>query len=80
MRRELWETLLDVAEAVQPTGEAEGVLRITGITLDLPLETQVRTRDSKLVILADLPRWRWRTTFDERPGRLLVTLEEGAGL
>ena len=78
MRRRLSETLLELLDGVRPQGEARDLLRVTDVALDLPLEMMMTSGDPEPELLADLPRWRWTTVFDQRPGRLKIryTLEE----
>lgn len=79
MRRALWETLVDVMQAVQPQALGPVGLRVTGLSLDLPVEVVLRTgRDGEVEMLADLPRWRWVTVFDEPRSRLQLECREEA--
>lgn len=77
MPRELWETLLELVDAVRPDTEMQGLIHITGLTLDLPVEIGMRRNSRDVVILADLPRWRWKTDFDQQPGRMRVSFMKG---
>lgn len=76
MQRELWETIVDMVSGLEsPQFERLG-LRITGATIDLPLELAlVRTRVGFL-ILAGAPQSRWQSDMQRRPGRLRLTVEE----
>jgi hypothetical protein len=76
VRRALWETLAELVEAAGPDQDA-GALRITGVDLDLPVEVRARPADDGWELLGDLPRWRWRGGFDERPARLRLRCVEG---
>jgi hypothetical protein len=80
MRRTLSETLVELAESTQPLPEIAPWLRVTGLTLDLPIEIALRRLAGEAELLADAPRWRWRTPFDEVPGRLRITWEENLNL
>jgi hypothetical protein len=79
MRRTLAETLVDLVDAIRTPGEP-AVLRVTSVTLDLPIQVSLRQTGTELEFLADVPRWRWITVFDEPLGRLQFYCEEGAGL
>jgi hypothetical protein len=72
MRRALWETLANLAEAVQPAAGAG--LRVHAVHLDLPIEVALVRTGADWDLLADLPRWRWRGGFDEQPSRLRLSL------
>jgi hypothetical protein len=77
MRRALGETLLDLLQAVGVQGRAAESFRVTGVFLDLPIEVTLRWTGTKVEFLADLPRWRWSTPFDEPRGRLRLDCREG---
>lgn len=73
MRPELWETVVDLVGSAMPDDEAQNVVRVTSIWLDVPIEVTMRSgaRTSEEVkVLAHLPRWRWTTVFDDQRGRL----------
>ena len=74
-RRPLSETLVDVVDGVG-RHSAPG-LRATSIELTLPLEVSVEQVDGVQVLLADLPRFIYRTAFDATPSRLTVLYQEG---
>jgi hypothetical protein len=51
-------------------------LRVTSLTVDLPVEAAMARTDSGApAVLIGPPRWRWRTAFDRPPGRLRLTVE-----
>lgn len=62
----LADTLTDVLGAVLPSAELAAPVRVTSVSFDLPLEVSLAGPE----LLANLPRWRWTTDFDSRPGRL----------
>jgi hypothetical protein len=68
MRRvPLADTLCELLDALA-VPSAEGLpLRVDGVAFDVPLEVRVAGSGE---LLANLPRWRWPTDFDARPGRL----------
>lgn len=76
MRRTLSETLVDLAEAMLPQRDIAEWFRVTGISMSFPIEVALRRVDDGMDLLADAPRWRWRTPFDEEPGRMHITWEE----
>jgi hypothetical protein len=79
MRPPLWATLAGVVDAVRPAGEAGELLRVSGVSLDLPVEIELRRTADGVEILGQPPAWRWETAFDRRPARLTVRLRaEGA--
>lgn len=76
MKRQLWETLIEVLDGFMPVA-ADGVaIRIRTVGLDLPMEIEAVGSGDTTIVRADLPRWRWVTDFDVEPGRLQVRLEE----
>ena len=72
MRPELWTSLASLMDALEPPEEAG--MRLSAVTLDLPLEIAFRRSGDEVVVLGSPPRWRWMTAFDERPARLRVEL------
>ncbi|HEY3063443.1 MAG TPA: hypothetical protein VGL99_31110 [Chloroflexota bacterium] len=76
MQRVLWQTLIELADAARPVGRAADQLRVTSLTLDLPIELAMARSSTGIEILADLPRWRWPTDFDPPLGRLRVVLTQ----
>jgi hypothetical protein len=75
-RRALADMVTELAAAVQPQGAAEALIRVTALDVDLPVEIELRQKPDGLLLLADLPRWRWRSVFDREPGRLSFHLQE----
>lgn len=74
-RRQLSATLLDVADGI---GLRPGPgLRATSIELTLPVEVSIEQQQGEPVFLADVPRFVYRTAFDQTPSRLTVLWEEG---
>jgi hypothetical protein len=69
-RLPLAETLTDVLAGVLPAAAPGAPVRITSLVVDLPLEVMLARGDGAPELLANLPRWRWTTDFDARPGRL----------
>ncbi|MDB4948589.1 MAG: hypothetical protein JWM27_1238 [Gemmatimonadetes bacterium] len=74
MRPELWTTLVDLMESVQPTGAAAEVLRVDRMEVDLPIDISFRGTGDDAVILGGAPRWRMPTAFDRPFGRLRMVL------
>ncbi|HEY6988847.1 MAG TPA: hypothetical protein VH369_10710 [Bryobacteraceae bacterium] len=75
MRRPLHEMLTEVVvSAALPLNTG---LRVNRVWFDLPVEFAVVETRMGLEFLADLPRWRWITYFDEPRGRLRVQFTEG---
>jgi hypothetical protein len=78
MRRALWEMLCDAIGSVSPQGAEADLLRVTRVFLDLPVEVTLRGKGDDLEVLADVPRWRLATVFDEPKGRLQILAVEDA--
>jgi hypothetical protein len=76
MRRAFWETLVDLVGDLDAPSEL-GV-RIESISMDLPLEVEVFFGRDGMEFLADMPRTRWRTVFDQQPSRLKLHCQETA--
>jgi hypothetical protein len=75
-RRALADLVTEMAARVQPEPKAQGLIRVTALDLDLPVEIELYRLDDEFVLLADLPRWRWGSIFDREPGRLSLHLRE----
>jgi hypothetical protein len=76
-RRPLADTLVDLAESMALTPAAAHGLRVRDFELTLPVEVALLRHADELLLSADLPRWRWRSAFDRRPGRVALHLVEG---
>jgi hypothetical protein len=74
-RRPLAAVVGDLAAAVRPDPLREPDLRVTRLDFDVPVEVALGREGADLVLIADLPRWRWRSDFDREPGRLALHLE-----
>jgi hypothetical protein len=72
MRRTLCDTLLDLSGSFLGVQEAFRGVRITEVSLDLPIEVSLARRGGEFTFLADVPCWRWRTPFDRQPGRMIL--------
>lgn len=75
-RRELSDMLIDVADGMLAGADERGV-RATSMELALPVEVALENRDGALAVLAELPRFIFRTSFDRPPSRLTVVWTEG---
>lgn len=76
-RRELSDMLTDVADAALVAAGGAGV-RTTSMEVALPVEVAMETRDGVLAVIAELPRFVFRTSFDRPPSRLRVVWAEGS--
>jgi hypothetical protein len=74
MRRELWEMVVDLLNGVTPPTMAAGGLRVVGMTLDLPVDVNVRRTATEFKMLVDLPATRWTDGFMVQPGRMQLDL------
>jgi hypothetical protein len=77
----LWETISELIESVLPDDGVAGALRVTALSLDVPVEVLLRRAPDEaggVELLVDLPRWRWTTVFDERRGRLKLVCVESS--
>jgi hypothetical protein len=81
-RRALWETVIELVESVRPRADAAALVRIDRLDVTLPIEMAIAIDGGEVALLADAPRWRWRSDFDATPSRLrmtLASLDEGEG-
>ncbi len=74
-RQPLAEMLVDLIGAVSP--DCKSGLRVTSVLLDLPVEIRLLQSGDEFILLADLPRWRWATDFDEVRSRINLECREG---
>lgn len=75
-RRPFAEMLSDVFD-VMPTTRADSLgVRAKEVSISAPIEVELVEAGSELLFIADLPLWRWRTEFDQIPGRLQITWAE----
>lgn len=74
MRRELWETLVELMESVVAIEADSSDLRITNAVINIPIEVRAKVTEVGFLLLADLPRWQIDTGFEERPGQLKINL------
>lgn len=75
-RRALSDMLIDVAGGVTDARVPPGV-RVTSLQVSLPVEVAVALADGEPAVLADLPRFVFRTSFDRPPSRLTVVWADG---
>lgn len=80
MSRPLWSTVTDLLESVTPRGAAAELVRVTGVSVELPVELSLRRTAGGVELLGAPPRWRWSTAFDRRPGRIRMELRPEAPL
>jgi hypothetical protein len=76
-RLPLSDTLVELLEGVTP---GDGMVRVQRVAFDLPLEVALSGTAEEPELRANLPRWRWPTDFDSRPGRLAATFDLGSPL
>jgi hypothetical protein len=76
-RRELSDMLIEVADGALATALSQ-CIRTTTMELSLPVEVALENRNGALAVLAELPRFIFRTSFDRPPSRLTAVWQEGA--
>ena len=78
-RRPLGETLGEIAGSALGLSGGElrgaGMVRVTSIDLDLPLDLRLGCDDDGPVLIGDLPLFRLRTDFDTEPARLTISFQ-----
>jgi hypothetical protein len=75
-RRALGQMLAEVSDGVLGNPATPG-LRVRSIEVSLPVEVAIEMRDSRPTVVAELPRFVFRTSFDKPPSRLRVLWAEG---
>jgi hypothetical protein len=65
--------LIDVFKAVDATPSDQPLIRARSVEMTLPIEVWLRQDEDEATFIADLPVWRWRTAFDQTPGRMHIT-------
>ena len=73
-RRPLAETLLELLESFQPAEAKVVGIGLRAVALELPFEVRLAGTAEAPELYADLPRWRWRTFFDDEPSRLTLSI------
>jgi hypothetical protein len=59
-------------DSTRPLAVEKSMIRIEQLLLDMPIEVELRMTAQGLKFLSDVPNWRWRTVFDQEPGRLKI--------
>jgi hypothetical protein len=76
--RPLSALLTDVFDAVVAVRSDYASVGARSIELHLPLEVSLRENGkAEPTFIGDVPVWRWRTPFDQEPGRLSITWQAG---
>ena len=73
MQRELWATLVELVDSTRPLAAEASLIRVEQLLLDMPLEVEFRRTVQGFTFFSDVPSWRWRTVFDQEPGRLKIS-------
>ena len=73
--RPLSAMLTDVFDAVLAARTRQASVNARSVELRLPVEISLRDVDGQPAFIGDVPVWRWRTEFDQEPGRLCITWE-----
>lgn len=74
MRRELWQTVTDLVDAL-PTEQASALgLRVSDVTVSLPVEVTLPRTAAGFRVLVDAPRHRGPVGWHEGVGRLRLVL------
>lgn len=76
MKRELWESIVDLVESVASIDTGTLGLRLTDVTFDMPLNIVLRKTPVGFKFLADAPEWRFPAGLSDQPSRLRITLGE----
>jgi hypothetical protein len=73
--RPLSALLTDVFDGVMSVQSDRLRVSTRSLELKLPIEVWLRDVDGEATFIADVPVWRWRTAFDQEPGRMSITWE-----
>ena len=76
MKRELWETITKLVEALAVPQAAGSGLRVTGMTVDLPVELVIVQTEVGFRLLIDAPHYRWDAGLRPETGRMRLTLRQ----
>jgi len=76
-RRPFGEVVGGLVDALMVPEMAASGLRVTRLTIDIPVEVALERSGPDLDFIAEIPRWRWRSEFDRVPGRLVLHVSEG---
>ncbi len=76
MGRELWETVTELVEALAAPQASSLGLKVTAMTVDLPIELVVVQTEVGFRLLVDAPHYRWDAGLRPRPGRLRLKLTQ----
>ncbi|MCB0208143.1 MAG: hypothetical protein KDJ52_02360 [Anaerolineae bacterium] len=76
MKREFWETVTELLEALAAPQVSELDLRITEMKVDLPVELVVVQTEVGFRLLIDAPHYRWAAGLRPEPGRLRLALRQ----
>lgn len=74
-RLALGDALAELLDGLLADDPSHAGMRLSSLHLDLPLEVSLAWDDGRLVFLGNPRRWRLQTPFDERPGRLALSVE-----
>jgi hypothetical protein len=75
-RRPLGDLLVEVAAGTLKGLSMAPALHARQVDLTLPIEFAVVWRSGEPILLGELPRWRFRTDFDQKAGSLRVAWRE----
>ena len=79
-RRLLSDTLAELLLGLEPAEARTAGLKLTHVALELPFEVRLAGTADEPELLADLPRWRWRTFFDDEPSRFSISVGRDGGI
>jgi hypothetical protein len=76
MKRELWETVTELIEGLAVPQATEMGLRITEMTVSLPVELVVVQTDVGFRLLIDAPHYRWDAGLRPEAGQLRLAVRQ----
>jgi hypothetical protein len=76
MKRELWESVVDLVESISAAGAEANGLRIKEVTFEMPMTIVLRQTQVGFRFLADAPEWRLSSGLADQPGRVRMTVHE----
>lgn len=76
MKRELWELISELVEALAAPQAEKWGLTVTGMQLELPIELVVAQTEVGFRLLIDAPHYRWDAGLRPEAGRMALQLRK----
>ena len=80
MKREFWQTVTELVEALQVPGSTRLGLKVTSMTIDLPVEMVIVQTEVGFQLLIDALHYRWDAGLRPQPAKLTMTVMQPGSL